>query len=251
MAVDEVLLNTFVSGISDPVIRTYGWSPPSLSLGRFQNAYESLDLERCRRDSVSVIRRISGGGAIYHTDELTYSLVCSVDHLPTGLSVKESFRLLNGFLLEFYSRLGLSAVYATDSTPNAAQFGVRTPFCFAGKESFDILIHGRKIGGNAQRRFKNVIFQHGSIPIINRAQRGLGYMIDCSPAYAADCVSLVECGVSAQTTALKSLLLEAFRHHMGAETTMSTLTSDEHQGTHTLIKTKYDTVHWNLRGVSE
>ncbi len=99
----------------------------------------------------------------------------------------------------------------------AEHLGERTAFCFAGKETFDILIDGKKIGGNAQRRLKNVIFQHGSIPIINRSQFGLQYMKDRSPEYADNNVSLFDCGVTADITTLKRLFLEAFERHMGVK----------------------------------
>ena len=173
MAIDEALLRSFDPESSLPVLRLYGWNPPALSLGRFQNAAEVLDLERCRADGVAVVRRVTGGGVIYHADELTYSLVCAPYQIPPASSVKDSFRVLTGFLLAFYRTLGLDAAYAVDAVPEGTRLGERTAFCFAGRESFDILADGRKIGGNAQRRLKGVIFQHGSIPLQNRAVTGL------------------------------------------------------------------------------
>jgi lipoate-protein ligase A len=251
MAVDEALLCNFDPETSEPILRTYGWEPAALSLGRFQKTEEVLDPERCRSNAVSIVRRVSGGGTIYHADELTYSIVCSPEQMPSAASVKDSFRLLTGFLIDFYRTLGLNAHYAVDTVSDAKRLGVRTAFCFAGKETFDILIDGKKIGGNAQRRQKNVIFQHGSIPLVNRAKSGLQYMNDRSPEYAEDTVSLSDCGVSVDYTQLKIMLVAAFRRHMGVETRLGCLSPDEQHMSQELLHKKYTSDRWNLQGDAE
>jgi len=251
MAVDEALLMSFDPHHSAPVLRTYGWQPPALSLGRFQDAAEVLDLERCRHDAVDIVRRVSGGGTIYHADELTYSIVCTQAQIPPAVSVKDSFRVLTGFLVDFYRSLGLNSCYAVDVAPGHASLGERTAFCFAGRESFDILIDSRKIGGNAQRRHKNVIFQHGSIPVMNRAHHGLQYMKDRSPGHAESSVSLSDCGVSTDFSALKTMLVEAFRRHMGADIGVESLSTDERRMSEELLAAKYATERWNLLGEVE
>jgi len=248
MAIDEALLCSFDRHDSAPVLRVYGWDPPALSLGRFQDAEAVLDLERCRRDGVGVVRRVSGGGTIYHADELTYSIVCAPDQIPSATSVKDSFRILTGFLLDFYRCLGLSASYAVDTASGGERLGERTAFCFAGKESFDILIDGRKIGGNAQRRHKNVIFQHGSIPLINRAAQGLHYMKDRSPEQAENVVSLADCGVSFDASLLRPMLVEAFRRHMGVALGLENLSVEELRMSQKLLAAKYSSDRWNLQG---
>jgi lipoate-protein ligase A len=251
MAIDEALLSQFEPNASDPVLRTYGWAPPALSLGRFQRSEEVLDLDRCSNNAVPVVRRVTGGGTIYHADELTYSIVCSCGHIPATTSVKDSFRVLTGFLVDFYRSLGLNAVYAVDTASAAEHLSERTAFCFAGKETFDIVIDGKKIGGNAQRRLKNVIFQHGSIPIINRSQYGLQYMKDRSPAYAENNVSLIECGINEDITTLKRLFLDAFNRHMGVEARLDFLSSGEQYMSQVLLEKKYTFDRWNLQGEAE
>lgn len=248
MAIDESLLCLFNPNTSDPILRIYGWNPPSLSLGRFQKAEDVLDLKRCHADSLPVVRRISGGGVIYHADEITYSIVCSPEQIPLAASVKDSFRILTGFLIEFYQTLGLNASYAVDCASETERLGTRTAFCFAGKESFDILINGKKIGGNAQRRLRNVIFQHGSIPVANRALTGLGYMDDCSPIYAQTITSLMECGVTDDLSVLTHALIEGFKSCMGGRIHTSQLSYDEQQRYQQLLTVKYTTDQWNLRG---
>ena len=251
MALDEALLRSFDPATSLPILRLYGWNPPALSLGRFQSAAEVLDLARCRADDVAVVRRVTGGGVIYHADELTYSLVCAPGQIPPAGSIKDSFRVLTGFLLAFYRGLGLDAAYAADVVPEGTLLGERTAFCFAGRESFDILVNGLKIGGNAQRRLKGVIFQHGSIPLHNRAATGLSYMRDQSPEHAEGTLSLAECEVSAEVHCLKEALVAAFSGYFGVELRRDSLSAPEQDDLERLLVSKYSTEQWNLEGVGE
>jgi lipoate-protein ligase A len=248
MAIDESLLCSFDPISSDPILRLYGWKSPSLSLGRFQNAGDVLDLERCYTNAIPIIRRVSGGGAIYHAGELTYSIVCTPEHIPVASSVKDSFRILTGFLIDFYTLFGLNASYALDTVFDVAQLGVRTAFCFAGKESFDILIEGKKMGGNAQRRNKNIIFQHGSIPIENHSIAGLEYMNDRSPAYAQGTTSLLDCGVPNDLSKLKSMLIKAFKDRMNVDVYSSQLSIIEQNLYKKFLADKYTADSWNLQG---
>ncbi|MEI6824266.1 MAG: lipoate--protein ligase family protein [Desulfuromonadales bacterium] len=249
MAIDEALLRSFKPAVSLPVLRLYGWSPPALSLGRYQKAAEILDLERCRNDGVAVVRRVTGGGVIYHADELTYSLVCAPGQMPPTASIKDSFRVLTGFLLRFYRTLGLDARYAVDFVPEGTRLGERTAFCFAGKESFDIIVNGCKIGGNAQRRLKEVIFQHGSIPLLNRAATGLRYMRDQAPEQAQGAVSLAQCGVSSDRNSLTTALASAFSDHFTAVLQSDSLSQREQADMESLCAGKYRMDQWNMEGV--
>jgi lipoate-protein ligase A len=248
MAVDEALLSCFEPEKSAPVLRFYGWSPPALSLGRFQDAPAVLDLHRSRADNVPVVRRITGGGVIYHADEMTYSIVCAQQHLPHTATVKESFRMLTAFLLSFYRSLGLHAEYAVDVSNGTERLGERTSFCFAGKESFDIVIDGRKIGGNAQRRLKNAIFQHGSIPLFNRVEKGIGYLCERPCDLGGDVAALADFGVEIRENDLKDKLNKSFHEGIETELISSSLTAKETGLAEELLKSRYGSDSWNLHG---
>jgi len=251
MAIDEALLRSFDPVSSLPVLRLYGWNPPALSLGRFQKAAEVLDLARCRADEVAVVRRVTGGGVIYHADELTYSIVCAPEQIPPAASIKDSFRILTGFLLSFYRRLGLSAAYAVDVMPEGSRLGGRTPFCFAGRESLDILAGGLKIGGNAQRRVKGAIFQHGSIPLQNHASTGLTYMKEQTPEYAEGVASLAEYGVCAERNSLVDNLASAFSGYFAVTLQSDVLSETEQAAMEGFISKRYRSDAWNFEGVAE
>jgi len=163
MALDEFLFNSFLPA-DMPIFRLYRWNKPAISLGRFQEAAKVLDLGRCRKDNLAIVKRITGGGAIYHSqEELTYSLVCPASFFNSD-SLKESYRKITYFIIKTYKTLGFSAQYARDYKKSKKQLGAVSDFCFSGWQDYDILIDGKKIGGNAQKRKREVIFQHGSIP---------------------------------------------------------------------------------------
>jgi len=249
MAIDEALFRCFDPASSLPALRLYGWQPPALSLGRFQKAGDDLDLTRCRADSLTVVRRITGGGAIFHADELTYSLICSPSQIPPATSVKDSFRVLTSFLLGFYRTLGLQADYAVDLAPAGSRLGQRTPLCFAGQESYDIMVNNRKIGGNAQRRSREIIFQHGSIPLQNRVQQGLHYLKIRPQGIEQATTCLIAEGIAASTEQLKQTLVQQFAGQLGAELqTSAGLTPQEQAMSEKLMTEKYHADCWNLEG---
>jgi len=244
MALDEALLGCFDPQRSQPVLRLYGWEPPALSVGRYQDAAAALDLGRCAADGVPVVRRMTGGGIIYHADELTYSLICSPEQIGEVAGVKDGFRRLCSFLLGTYQRLGLDAAFAVDLNLAGAPLGQRTAFCFAGKEEFDVLVCGRKIGGNAQRRLRGAILQHGSIPLENRVRDGLRYLNDPASG-ATDAVSLAELGLRPELAALKNMLTEVFEERLGVRLEPSAPSAAELAEMARLEETKYRCREWN------
>ena len=209
MALDEALAESVRAGAA-PFLRFYEWEPAALSLGRFQNPAGLTEAAR----QVPRVRRPTGGGGIWHADELTYSLGCRQDDLAvTG--VKASFELLSGFLLDAWNSLGWPARFAKD-TDTVLELGAVTAACFAGHEEYDVTVRGKKLGGNAQRRDRHTIFQHGSIP------RKLDWsVLDAlfhpedrpSPQAVTD---LAECGWTGSASALIPFLTAAFEKRLGA-----------------------------------
>lgn len=229
MAIDEALLACLNPAESVPILRLYGWNPPAFSCGRFQKPEEIIDLHRCRADGVQVVKRITGGGVIYHAEELTYSLVCPADFIPGSRNVKDAFFQLTTFLLQFYRKLGLDVCHAVDRYSGEKKFGARTALCFAGIESCDVLVNGKKIGGNAQRRLKNVIFQHGSIPLRQMAAEGNGYLLQPDDSITARTTALEDQGVAAGRGELAGLLAASFCETFGVACYPDQMSDDEHR----------------------
>lgn len=247
MAVDEALLLHFDPDRSQPVLRLYGWEPPAFSVGRFQRAEEALHLERCTAAGIPVVRRITGGGVIYHASELTYAVVCAPRHISDARGVKESFRVLTGFLLRFYGNLGITASWAVDSPSAGGCLGGRTPLCFAGKEEYDIVAGGRKIGGNAQRRLRDVIFQHGSIPLRCALAEALPFFREPPPGLLEGTASLDQLGVTADPAWLRERIVDAFGETLGVDLVPSSLSAEENAAAR-LWAGRYGGKAWNLHG---
>lgn len=243
MAIDEALLRGYALHSSPPTLRIYGWQPAALSIGYAQDADSELDIAYCRRSALAFVRRITGGGIIRHSDELTYSLVLSKADLGIPERVVSSYRVISSFLIEFYRRLGLEASFACDAA-TGERLGAGSPLCFASKEKYDIVVGGRKIGGSAQKRSRDVIFQHGSIPL-GRTDGDIRFLRDKPPA-APKTASLEELlGRMAGATELKVLLVEAFRATFGVEAQCGELSGEEMRMAGELRDSKYKSDEWN------
>jgi len=245
MAIDEYMVS-WHERHRRPVLRVYGWDPPAISLGRYQRI-DCLNREACASHGVDVVRRITGGGAIFHNCELTYSLACDAAGLGTGLlSVKESFDRINAFMLEMYRTMGLDAAYAK-TVQGRRVSGNRADFCFSGNEEYDIIVRGMKIGGSAQRRNGGVIFQHGSIPLQIDADSIHAYFnasIDNRNFTALDDV----CGAKNRTEDVADALLRAFMKTTGWSLVEEEIGAAEHEAIDEIMNEKYRRESWNLEG---
>jgi lipoate-protein ligase A len=173
MAVDEAILTAVIEGASPPTLRFYRWSPPCVTLGRSQ-AVADVDLALCRAAGVGVVRRPSGGQAILHTDELTYSVaLCQTDPRAEG-GVLESYRRLSDGLLAGLHRLGVEAVQAVRKKQPLAE---PTPVCFEVPSDYEITSGGRKLVGSAQWRSRGGVLQHGTLPLHGNLTRIVDYLV--------------------------------------------------------------------------
>jgi lipoate-protein ligase A len=142
MGLDEALLRSVAEGRSLPTLRFYGWAPPAVSIGYFQGLHEEVDATACKTAGIDVVRRITGGGAVFHHHEVTYSIVLPLSHPLARPNILDSYRLLLGGIIEGLSILGIEAEFAPIN---------------------DIIAGGKKISGNAQTRKLGCLLQHGTI----------------------------------------------------------------------------------------
>lgn len=178
MAVDQALLLT----AEEPVLRFYGWDPPAISLGCFQK--QDGDLAELRAHGLPLVRRITGGGAIVHWHELTYSLVLPLTHpVLEGASTRESYARLHGPILRCLRRHGIEALQRDQANDPP---GPSPRLCFDRATSLDVVVNGKKLVGSAQRRTRDRVLQHGSILLIENAlQKGtasLAALMDRPPS---------------------------------------------------------------------
>ena len=239
MAVDEAILVGY-SEIKVPTLRVYGWDKPFVTLGYNQDPDKVLTQQL----QTSFTRRITGGSAILHDKELTYSITCSVDDLNLTQSVKRSYERICSFLKYFYSRLGLGVRFAKDVFPDLKySYG---NFCFSSFQPFDILIGKKKIGGNAQYRKKSIIFQHGSIPIeidFIQAKR----IIKNTEESTDRAISLNQAlGRSVDTKDLQCILVKSFENNFRVKMLSGKLSAFELKILDCLMEKKYKLDNWKL-----
>ena len=162
MAVDSAIAAAVGSGRQPATLRLYGWNPHCLSLGYGQRVRDA-DQAALRRRGWDLVRRPTGGKAILHGDELTYSLCLPLDHPLARGDIVESYRRLSGGLLRALEGLGLAA--SANPAHDSALSEPAGPVCFVQPSHYEILVAGRKLIGSAQLRRKGVMLQHGTLPI--------------------------------------------------------------------------------------
>ncbi len=146
MALDEVLIERIAQGKSMPSLRFYGWSPRAVSIGYFQSLESEVDLEECKKQGVDFIRRQTGGGAVFHDEEVTYSIHLPIDQNVVSRKIADSYREICAGLLKGLKLMNIEA-------------------SFAGLNDIIVLteVGPKKISGNAQTRKKGIILQHGTL----------------------------------------------------------------------------------------
>lgn len=169
MAVDESILLSVQQNQALPTLRFYAWSPPCLSLGYAQPAGD-VDLPRLASFGWHLVRRPTGGRAILHADELTYSVIAPEQEPRLSGGVLESYQHLSQALLTGLSLLGLQAESKPKTISPANPLGQQestapNPVCFEAPSDYEITANGKKLIGSAQARKKQSVLQHGSIPL--------------------------------------------------------------------------------------
>ncbi|MEW5866591.1 MAG: biotin/lipoate A/B protein ligase family protein, partial [Bacillota bacterium] len=178
MAVDEAVMAHVARGASPPTFRLYGWSPPALSLGRLQSFEANVAAGACARLGVDVVRRPTGGRAVLHDLEVTYSLIVGEGDpaLPAGL--RESYRLATEGIMKGLKLLGVDCeisgreaaamgdIRETGATEGAGHYRAgQSGACFDSPSWYEVTSKGRKLVGSAQARLMGVFLQHGSVLI--------------------------------------------------------------------------------------
>jgi lipoate-protein ligase A len=246
MAVDEAVLEAVGSGASLPTLRLYAWDPPCLSLG-YAQPVSDVDLTHLRERGWDLVRRPTGGRAILHTDELTYSVAAPLDDPRVSGSLLESYNRLAQALLAALKRLGLPVEIQDHAAIPAAQN--TNPVCFEVPSTYEITAGGKKLVGSAQARRKEGVLQHGTLPLsgdLTRILQVLVYPDEDSRARAA--VRLQECATTVESALGRLVTWEqaagayaaAFREVLNLDLQTGETSAAELRRAEELEKTKYD-----------
>ena len=222
MGLDEAVMQTVEPGL--PVLRLYGWKPPAVSIGYFQSMRDEVDVDACRASGVDIVRRVTGGGAVFHDAELTYSFITR-EHPQ---NVKESYELICGAVIA-----GLATI------------GVQSSFVPLN----DIVSGGKKISGNAQTRKNGVLLQHGTILL----EVGVDRMFSLLKVPSEKIRDKIVANVKERVTGIHKEFVETSKAIQGgfASTFQSSLeqgepSSSEIKLAKNLANTKYSADSWNF-----
>ena len=229
MAVDEAVCESVSKG-SNPTIRFYKWIPSAVSIGYFQSLNDEVDVWKCKNLGISIVRRRTGGGAVYHSNsgEITYSVIGPVNMFPKNII--ESYKEICGWVIKGLANLGIKAEFIPIN---------------------DIVVKGKKISGNAQTRRNNVLLQHGTILHNVDVERMFSVLKvsnekikDKLIKIAKDSVTRVLDLKQVESEQTYEALLKGFVH--GKDYELGKLTEQELKRSKELAKTRYSTKEWNF-----
>lgn len=256
MAIDEAVLRENQRRGSDarPTLRFYGWTKPTISLGYFQDVATEVNIGFCRRNNIPIIRRPTGGKAVLHHDDLTYSVIALEDnHLfPAGLL--GTYKVISRCIAAGLEKLGVRADMLQEG--RESESAELSAFCFSVPSQYELLVEKRKICGSAQIRSRGVFLQHGSLlmnfdpvqtcralvtsdgPVSEEAsklqQRVTSFYEYADRRYAYEDV----CGI----------LKRAFEESLGIRLVDGVLTEEEETVKERLLEYKYRDSRWNMEG---
>jgi lipoate-protein ligase A len=238
MAIDEAIMSARAQDLVPNTVRLYMWKPAAVSLGYFLKASDVVDVEECRNLGIDVVRRISGGGAVYHSEnEITYSVIVNQDDLILPKDLIEVYKELSAAIIDVPRKLGLQASFEPGH-PGACP---------------NMVVAGRKISGNAQARKRGVVLQHGTL------------LLDCNLEVMAKVLKIPYELINSKVTTLKreleneglstekitgrddksfqSMLREGFEESLGIRLGDGELTPFEEEEARGL-KAKYSSKEW-------
>jgi len=240
MAIDEAITTTRISGTVPNTLRFYRWKPAAVSIGRFQDVSDTVQVENCRRHSVDIVRRISGGGTVYHDslDEITYSIIVKERDFGTTDVVYAYNKISNG-LIEAAKTLGANADFSPGDQRNCP----------------NIAINGKKISGSAQYHKGGVLLQHGTFLLDVDLEKMFTYL----RVPWAEAISDTVCVAKDRITSVKEeldhdlslqeayeALVDGFQRALTVELMEESLTEHEQQLASKLREEKYSKDNWNL-----
>ncbi len=218
MALDEELLARAQAGEDRPVLRFYAWQPPAVSIGRFQKSETAVNAEACKRLGFDIVRRITGGRAVLHDKELTYSIIARTDNPLFPGTVLGTYKVIAAGLLAGLRNIGIPAEIVSRGGRYAERVdkNAKAAACFSSPSWYEILVQGRKIVGSAQRRVSGAFLQHGSILIDYDPQREAQVI---PGGCAGDVVTSIkrELGRDVPLDEVKQAFVQGFREALGIE----------------------------------
>ncbi len=236
MAIDEAIMLSMKKGEVPPTLRLYRWNPSAVSIGTFQGMTEEVDLEYCKRNNIDSIRRITGGGAVYHDyeGEITYSIILPKGHSLVPDDIIKSYEILCSGIVEALRILGVESNF---------------------KPINDIVTGGRKISGNAQTRRHSCVLQHGTTLLDLDVEVMFSILKVPKEKISDKMIADIKERVTSVRDVLKreviieelsSALRNGFAEALDIELVPRNLTPEENAAALQIMKDKYSTDDWNM-----
>jgi lipoyl(octanoyl) transferase len=252
MAIDESILTHHLKGDLPPTLRVFRWSQPSISLGRFQSVEREIVSDLCLDRGVGLVRRPTGGRAVYHRDEFTYSIIMS-KHFGVPSGVVAAYAFLAQGLLAALTFLGVKAELSdgrVSKNPSAA--------CFASSTQADLTCGGFKLIGSAQVWRDDTLLQQGSLPLDDRATEFFSMLRFSSEAvrnealalYAEKTTPLHTFAPSATWEAVADAFRSGFSTALQVDFVQDSLSYSEWELANQLVEDKYSKIEWRKERIS-
>lgn len=239
MALDEAIACAVRSSSSPPTLRLYAWDRPSVSLGVFQ-PFTDIDAAFCDAHAIPIVRRPTGGRAILHGDELTYSFSAAADCDLFGRGLREAYHALSLAFARAFRRIGLDAVMQQRQV--SGRLLTRSALCFQSVSYGELTVSGRKIIGSAQKRWPEGFLQQGSIPF--SIDRNLSAAVFMRNASDNDLAGLTAIQTQVDASAFQHEVIAAFEETFAIRFAESQTSCQESAHAAHLAAVKYQSRAW-------
>lgn len=244
MALDEAIASSVRGGSTPPTLRMYGWDRPSVSLGCFQKVSD-IDLRYCEEQGILIVRRPTGGRAILHGDEMTYSFSSGTDAAPFSEGLLASYKIISSAFHLALSKIGVSSEPQKSRTKGRVLSG--SPLCFQSSSFGEILVNRSKLLGSAQKRWTDGLLQQGSLPYAVNHEETCRILADKDMPARGRMTALRDILPSFDELGLKNAIKAGFEETFGISLEPSRPSEDEIALALRLEETKYLRPEWNFR----
>lgn len=241
MAIDEVLASGCAQGSSSPCLRLYRWTVPTVSLGYNQPIHGDVDLASCRQRGVPLVRRPTGGRALLHDQELTYSITLPIP--PGSRGVLQDYQWISNCLLIALRKLGVAASLSRGDRARGEGGGL----CFNSSSRYELTVNGRKLIGSAQRRFNGALLQHGSLLVEIDHSAWTALFPHARELEARATTLQLVLGRSTSWGELVEAIRVGFEEGAGIHLDLGELTPREWEVARILVQKRYGTTDWTFR----
>ena len=262
MAIDEAIMMAHEKNMVLPTIRFYQWSPSAVTLGYFQDLKKEINIDVCRKLGIDIVRRPTGGKAVLHDQELTYSIIISEKNPLVDYSILKTYKRISQALINGLVSLGIKAELVPlkgkikeNVLPVLSQDSpTYKTICFSTPSQYEVQVDGKKLIGSAQVRKRGIVLQHGSLLI--KLDREKLFSVFNFPSiqikekikekFKATCVNEI-IKKEIDYFQLSDLLARGFAKEFGVKLIEGKLTNFEEKASYCLLKKKYSTGEWNIK----